>query len=163
MSEEQSSVLLAFEQSIFPTSQLSNAALHQQLRKPGAGYYLKKDTRGVPLGYALFQDDGPLRDILRLGVREDARCHGVGSTMLSCLCHDAFFGSGHQLVLLSVEKKNYRAINFYKEHHFTPVGHTDTHYLLELKKTNFSWDKYNEATSSLGKEGLLWPWSFCSQ
>lgn len=145
---EEIELLSAFEQTIFPEGYLTKEALCEQLRKPGAGYFLKRDTQGTPLGYALFVDDDGIRDVLRLGVQEQHRDRGIGSHILCAVTHDAFFPASSprcRSTLLSVEKDNLRARVFYIRHNFVPIGHTDTHYLLELKNDRYPWNKYYDA------------------
>jgi ribosomal-protein-alanine N-acetyltransferase len=127
--------IVALDYELFPQNNFNERTLSHQLDK-GAGWL---SFEGEQLtGYMLVNGaQGPLMDILRLGVRESYRRRGFGKDLLQTAIKVSRNGYGVGL-MLTVLKTNVPAIRLYRQHGFEITGTMPQHqcWVMQLKKTS---------------------------
>lgn len=104
-------VIVQIESTLFDNS-MGERLLRHELER-GRGW-----VWGAPVeGYILVRSDGPLTDILRLGVTRGAQGKGIGQALLT----QALEGAGD--AVLTVAKDNAPAMRLYVKNGFGIVGH----------------------------------------
>lgn len=108
--------LMELEAALFDNA-MSETTLEREL-VAGEGYLVRQwHESSAILGYILVREDGDLLDITRLGVRPEAQCLGLGTTLLKYIL------DRERTTVLTVKKGNARALRLYKRHGFVVVGH----------------------------------------
>lgn len=106
--------ICAIDYELFPENNFNETTIKREITD-GVGYVLRVD--GELAGYVLTRADlGGLIDILRLGVRERFRRHGLGSVLL-----DNAIRLG-KTTMLTVRKGNAPALSLYLKHGFRITG-----------------------------------------
>lgn len=87
--------------------------VRQELRL-GTGWVAEQESI---VGYVLTRTEDGILDVTRLGVHPSAQRTGVGSALLTIAIGDA------DVVILTVQKDNVRAMKLYFKHGFEIVAH----------------------------------------
>ena len=105
--------LVELEQILFEENWLSDVSVQRELNAPSMNL-----IEGDPaIGYVLSRWTPSVIDITRLGVLPEAQGNGVGRRLL-----DAVVLAADRPVMLTVKKKNHRALRLYRSRAFKVVG-----------------------------------------
>lgn len=116
--------LLQLEGLLFDNS-MSEPMLVKEL-EIGTGFVYHVD--GVVHGYALVRQDGNKLDLTRLGVAPEWQGGGIGRALVErVLCLG-------KAVVLTVKKKNYRAIKLYRHYDFEIIGQLNEHAAWAMRR-----------------------------
>ena len=106
--------LVALEQELFGADAWSESLIREEIEGPGRRFVVADDLSG----YAVTMTAGDIVDLLRIGVRPEARRSGVASRLLDELLVDTEDASR---MLLEVSERNESAVAFYVAHGFTRI------------------------------------------
>ena len=106
--------LVALEQELFGVDAWSEALLRQEIEGPGRKFVVTDDLAG----YAVTMTAGDIVDLLRIGVRPDARRGGLASRLLDELLVGTDSASR---MLLEVSVSNAPALGFYVARQFSVI------------------------------------------
>ena len=114
------------ELELFPDNCLNWKTLESEIQH-GKGFVVYEGNRLV--GYLLARTSGDLTDILRLGVCPDKQGLGYAHRLIQALLQS--FQESHK-VMLTVRKRNDRAIHFYRRYGFVIVGQLHDSWMMIL-------------------------------
>lgn len=106
--------LVALEQELFGPDAWSEALVRQEIEGPGRRFVVTDDLSG----YGVTMSAGDIVDLLRIGVRPDARRAGVASRLLEELLVGTDDASR---MLLEVSVANVDALGFYVARQFSVI------------------------------------------
>lgn len=106
--------LSALEQELFGPDAWNEALIRQEIEGPGRRFVVADDLSG----YAVTMTAGDIVDLLRIGVRPDARRSGIASRLLDELLVDT---EGASRMLLEVSVTNAPALGFYVARQFSVI------------------------------------------
>lgn len=106
--------LVALEQELFGPDAWSEALVRQEIEGPGRRFVVTDDLSG----YGVTMSAGDIVDLLRIGVRPDARRTGVASRLLEELLVGTDDASR---MLLEVSVANVDALGFYVPRQFSVI------------------------------------------
>ncbi len=106
--------LIALEQELFGVDAWTEALLRQEIEGPGRRFVVADDLSG----YAVTMTAGDIVDLLRIGVRPDARRGGLASRLLDELLVGTDSASR---MLLEVSVSNAPALGFYVARQFSVI------------------------------------------
>ena len=106
--------LVALEQELFGADAWSESLIREEIEGPGRRFVVTDDLSG----YAVTMTAGDIVDLLRIGVRPDARRGGVASRLLDELLVDTEDASR---MLLEVSVTNAEALGFYVARQFSVI------------------------------------------
>jgi ribosomal-protein-alanine acetyltransferase len=109
--------LLALERELFGVDAWSEQAVHEELVGPGRRFVVSTSGDRID-GYAVTMTAGDIVDLLRIGVRPEARRHGVASALLDAALEDTDDASR---MLLEVSVANNAAVSFYVARQFSVI------------------------------------------
>lgn len=98
--------LVRLEEELFGVDAWSRELVLAELTGPGRWFVVTDDLSG----YAVVWCSGEVADLLRIGVRPDARRRGLASALL----RDVVERAGAQRVMLEVSARNEAALAFYE-------------------------------------------------
>jgi ribosomal-protein-alanine N-acetyltransferase len=107
-------VLSALEQELFGPDAWSEALIRQEIEGPGRRFVVADDLSG----YGVTMTAGDIVDLLRIGVRPDARRTGIASRLLEELLVGTDDASR---MLLEVSVANAEALGFYVARQFSVI------------------------------------------
>lgn len=106
--------LVELEQELFGPDAWSEALLRQEIEGPGRRFVVTDDLSG----YAVTMSAGDIVDLLRIGVRPDARRRGLASRLLD----EMLVGTDDaSRMLLEVSVANAEALGFYVARQFSVI------------------------------------------
>ncbi|MBS2939269.1 GNAT family N-acetyltransferase [Nocardioides sp. J2M5] len=106
--------LVELEQELFGPDAWSEALLRQEIEGPGRRFVVTDDLSG----YAVTMSAGDIIDLLRIGVRPDARRRGLASRLLD----EMLVGTDDaSRMLLEVSVANAEALGFYVARQFSVI------------------------------------------
>ncbi len=106
--------LTALEQELFGRDAWNEALIRQEIDGPGRRFVVADDLSG----YAVTMTAGDIVDLLRIGVRPDARRAGLASQLVDELLVGT---EGASRMLLEVSASNAAALAFYVARQFTVI------------------------------------------
>jgi len=106
--------LTVLEQELFGADAWSEALLRQEIEGPGRRFVVADDLSG----YAVTMAAGDIVDLLRIGVRPEARRSGIASRLLEELLVGT---EGASRMLLEVSVSNAPALGFYVARQFSVI------------------------------------------
>ncbi|WP_210439989.1 GNAT family N-acetyltransferase [Nocardioides xinjiangensis] len=106
--------LVALEQELFGVDAWSEALVRQEIEGPGRRFVVADDLSG----YGVTMSAGDIIDLLRIGVRPEARRNGIASRLLDELLVDTH---GASRMLLEVSVANAPALGFYVARQFSVI------------------------------------------
>ncbi len=106
--------LAALELELFGADAWSESLIRQEIEGPGRKFVVTDDLSG----YGVTMTAGDIVDLLRIGVRPDARRAGIASRLLDELLVDT---EGASRMLLEVSVSNAPALGFYVARQFSVI------------------------------------------
>ena len=106
--------LLALERELFGDDAWTEVLIRQEIEGPGRRFVVADDLSG----YAVTMTAGDIVDLLRIGVRPEARRNGLASQLLDELLVDTEDASR---MLLEVSVSNAAALGFYVARQFSVI------------------------------------------
>ena len=113
--------LIGLEALTFPEDPWSDVMLAQELASPASRYWIARGEDDTPLGYAGVKIGGDQADVMTIGVRPEARGHGLGAALLDTLLRWAADAGAHE-IFLDVRPSNAAAISLYESRGFVEIG-----------------------------------------
>ncbi len=110
--------LTALEDELFGIDAWSEEAIREEIEGSGRRFVVADDLSGRLSGYAVTMTAGDIVDLLRMGVRPQARRSGLATALLDMLLVDT---EDATRMLLEVSVSNAEALGFYVARQFSVI------------------------------------------